>query len=87
MTMIRHQHRMVVWIAALAIIAALVLLLIPHADSSHVSNWLAILPIFFIGLVSPLALLGTLKFSGNWIIPDAPPLSATFERPPPSHRG
>jgi hypothetical protein len=81
------QKRLWFWIAALAIVATIAFLLIPHADSSHAGAWLTILPFFFVGLISPLVLLGSIKFYEMCVLPDAPSLSASFERPPPSYRG
>jgi len=81
------QKRLWFWIAALVIVATVAFLLTPHADSSHAVGWLAILPLFFVGLISPLVLLGSIKFYEHCVIPDAPSLPASFERPPPSYRG
>jgi hypothetical protein len=41
----------------------------------------AVLPVLFIGLVSPLTL-ASVRLVGR--VPSAPPLSALFQRPPPS---
>lgn len=81
------QNRLWFWIGALAIVASLALLLVPQADSSHAGGWLAILPLFFVGLISPLVLLGSVNLYETCSIPDPPSLPASFERPPPSPRG
>ncbi|HEY2467820.1 MAG TPA: hypothetical protein VGI45_08255 [Terracidiphilus sp.] len=43
----------------------------------------AILPVFFIGLVSPLNLLSAASVRGLYQVPAAPLLPALFQRPPP----
>jgi hypothetical protein len=45
--------------------------------------WMAILPVFFIGLVSPLTLVSTAAVRGLHQRPAAPLLPASFQRPPP----
>ena len=70
-------------IATLAIGIALVLLLVPHTHSGDGVDWLAILPIFFVGMISPLSLFPTLAYAYNGRTPDAPSLPARFQRPPP----
>jgi hypothetical protein len=83
-SMIRDRNeRKWLLIAAIAIVVALVLLLIPQAHSGHVSVWLAILPIQFIGLIWLLCLLPA---SGNFHLAHAkgaPALQPSFQRPPP----
>lgn len=75
------------WIAAVALLAAAVLLLVPHPDSGHAGDLLALLPIFFVGLISPLALLVPIAIQDLGYVPAAPSLPSTFQRPPPSRRG
>jgi hypothetical protein len=70
-------------IAAIAIGIALVLLLIPHGNPGDSGNMLAILPLLFVGLISPLSLLAPLAFVYESRIPQAPALPASFQRPPP----
>jgi len=82
-----RQKPVLFWIAALAILAAFVLLLVPHVDSAHSGDLVAILPIFFVGLISPLALLVSVICLEPEVIPSAPPLPAAFQRPPPFRRG
>jgi hypothetical protein len=45
--------------------------------------WMAILPVFFIGLVSPLSLVSTATIRSLYQMPAAPLLPASFQRPPP----
>jgi len=82
--MIQLQHRRT-WllVAFIAIGVALLLLLIPHGHQSGQDQWLAILPLLFVGLISPLSLLSPLTWL--YIAPesDAPVLPASFQRPPP----
>jgi len=70
-------------IAAIAIVAALVFLLIPHGHTGDAGAWLAILPILFVGVISPLSLLPPLTAAYEGRTPDAPVLPAAFQRPPP----
>lgn len=86
--MIQPQHRRP-WflIAAIAIGIALLLLMVPqgHPGGHHGSDiqWLAILPLLFAGIISPLSLLSPLAWSYLAPASDAPVLPASFERPPP----
>ena len=78
------QHRRgFVLIATIAILTALVFLLIPHGHSGDGGAWLAILPILFVGVISPLSLLSPLAYFYLGRTPDAPILCASFQRPPP----
>ena len=52
----------------------------PNADSG---TWTAILPVFFIGLISPFSLLVTASIRCLDRAPMAPLLPALFSRPPP----
>lgn len=82
-----HERRAWFWFGALALLIAVAILLIPHSGSAHASDWLAILPICVVGVISPLCLLGEETFPNIGIVPDAPALPATFQRPPPSYCG
>jgi hypothetical protein len=65
-----------------------------HPGSRHASNsvlrtaapgtWIAMLPVLFIGLVSPLILLPAATIRRLGRAPASPLLSALFQRPPPS---
>ncbi len=79
---IRHRRGWAL-IAAIAIVAALFLLLIPHGHSGDAGAWLAILPLLFVGFISPLSLLSPLTAPYEGRTPDAPVLPASFQRPPP----
>jgi hypothetical protein len=82
--MIQNRHRRT-WllIAAIAIGVALVLMLVPHAHGVDNGAWLAILPLLFVGIISPLTLLSPLAFEYAGRTLDAPALPASFQRPPP----
>ncbi len=82
----RHRRRWAL-IAVVAIVAALVLLLIPHGHSADAGAWLAVLPILFVGVISPLSLLSPLAYFYLGRTPEAPVLPATFQRPPPFRLG
>jgi hypothetical protein len=77
-----RQRRGWVLIAAIAIGIALVCLLIPH-DHSGGADWLAILPFFFAGVISPLSLLSPLACEYVGRAPNTPALPSRFQRPPP----
>ncbi|MGA8729197.1 MAG: hypothetical protein WB608_10645 [Terracidiphilus sp.] len=82
--MFQNRHRRA-WllIAAIAIGLALVLMLVPHAHSAGNGAWLAILPLLFLGVISPLSLLSPLAFEYSSRTPKAPALLPSFQRPPP----
>lgn len=81
--MIQNRHRRT-WllIAAIAIGIALVCLLIPHGPSGS-ADLLAMLPLLFAGVISPLGLLAPLANEYVGRKPDAPALPTLFQRPPP----
>lgn len=70
-------------IAAIAIGIALVLMLVPHSHSGDGAGWLAILPLLFVGVISPLSLLSPLAYEYSGRVLDAPILPTSFQRPPP----
>jgi uncharacterized membrane protein len=82
-----QQRRIWLLIAAIAIGAALVLLLVPHGHSGDAGVWLAILPILFVGMISPLSLLSPMAYMYLGRTLDAPILPASFQRPPPLRLG
>lgn len=51
--------------------------------NAGIGMWLGILPLFFIGLVSPLAILPAAFLRGSYLRPEAPQLPPLFQRPPP----
>ena len=77
-----RQRRGWILIAAIAIGIALVCLLIPHGHSGN-ADWLAILPLLFVGVISPLSLFVPLADEYVGRAPDAPALHTLFQRPPP----
>ena len=81
----RQKHGWIL-IAAIAIGIALVCLLVPQTHSGSGPDLLAILPLLFAGIISPLSLLAPLTFAYVGRTPDAPALPASFQRPPPFAR-
>jgi hypothetical protein len=81
-----RQRRGLFLIAAIAIGFALVCLLALHASSGSAASWAAVLPLLFVGVISPLSLLSPLTFVYAGRTPDAPALPASFQRPPPFPR-
>ena len=78
-----RQRRGWLLIAAIAIGIALVCLLVPHTHSGNGADWLAILPLLFAGIISPLTLLAPLAYAYVGRAPAAPVLPTLFQRPPP----
>ena len=80
----QHPHRRT-WllVAAIAISVALVFLMVPHTHGDDSGAWLAILPLLFVGVISPLSLLAPLASIYIGRVPAAPLLPASFQRPPP----
>jgi hypothetical protein len=79
---IRHRRGFLL-IAALAIGIALLCLLIPHPHSGNAPDWVAILPLLLVGVISPLSLFAPLAYEYVGRTPDAPALPVLFQRPPP----
>jgi hypothetical protein len=79
----KQHHRTWLLVAAIAIAVALVLMLVPHAHPGNAAAWLAVLPILFIGVISPLRLLQTLECLDLGHTTHAPALQPSFQRPPP----
>jgi hypothetical protein len=77
-----RQRRAWLLIAAIAVGFALVCMLIPHDHSGGV-DWLAVLPLLFVGIISPLTLFAPLAYEYVGRAPDAPALPTLFQRPPP----
>jgi hypothetical protein len=81
-----RQQRGLVLIAAIAIGFALLLLLVPHGHSGA-ADFAAMLPLLFVGVISPLSLFAPLAFAYAGRVPQAPVLHSSFQRPPPFRRG
>jgi hypothetical protein len=77
-----RQRRAWFLIAAIAIGFALVCMLVPHSHSGG-PDLLAILPLLFVGIISPLSLFAPLAYEYIGRAPDAPALPTLFQRPPP----
>lgn len=82
----RQRRRDWVLIAAIAIGVALALLLALNAHSGDAGALVAILPLLFVGIISPLTLFAPLELVYAGRTPDAPLLPASFQRPPPFAR-
>jgi hypothetical protein len=80
------QKRAWFWVAIAAIAIAFFALLVPHVGNSlDQPVWLALLPVFFIGLIAPLCPLLILLLALSLVrAPAAPVLAPSFQRPPPS---
>lgn len=78
------QRRTWFWVAVAAIVIAVMALLVPHVAGGHEQPvWLAILPVFFIGLIVPLSLAPLPGFLSLDRAPEPPALAPSFQRPPP----
>jgi uncharacterized membrane protein len=82
----RRYQRVWIVIAAIAIVAALVLMLVPQGHSGD-GAWLAVLPVLFIGVIAPLRLLAFLERFDAGRAHDAPAFEPSFQRPPPFRLG
>jgi hypothetical protein len=78
-----HQRRTWFWIAIAAIVVALIAFLVPHGHGTVQPDWLAMLPVFFVGLIAPLSQLPLLPVLSLGQSPNAPGLASSFQRPPP----
>jgi hypothetical protein len=85
--MFEQQRRGWILVAAIAIGVALLCLLVPHGHSGNAGDFVAILPLLFVGVISPLSLLSPLAYAYVGPVPEAPELAASFQRPPPFRRG
>jgi uncharacterized membrane protein len=77
------QRRALFLVAIVAIGIALVVLMIPGSHSGDNSAWVPLIPLLLVGMISPLGLLSPLAFFYAGRIPQAPALTASFQRPPP----
>jgi hypothetical protein len=81
-----QQKRVWFWIAFAAIVIALVGLIVPNAISNSPDQplWLALLPVFFVGVIAPLSILPLIALLTLGHAPEPPALAPSFQRPPPS---
>jgi hypothetical protein len=79
---VRHRRAWFL-IATLAIAAAVLLLLVPHAHSGNTPLGLTWLPVFFVGLISPLGLFSPRAYLDLKRTPAQPFQPSSFQRPPP----
>jgi len=78
-----HPQRAWYWIAIAAILIALVALIVPHGHATGAPAWIALLPVFFVGLLVPFSLLPVLLVLSLGHTAAAPSLAPSFQRPPP----
>ena len=79
-----HAKRFWFWIAVAAVAIAIIALLVPHAgNSADQQALLALLPVFFVGLLTPLGTKRLLAVLTIGHAPEAPALAPSFQRPPP----
>lgn len=82
--MIQSRHRRAfLLIAVIAIGIALLMMLAPQTHGADNGAWLAVLPILFVGLISPLNLLSSVALLCLGSAPSSPVLPSSFQRPPP----
>jgi len=74
-------------LAVIAIAAALLCLMALHSPTGHSSDFAAIVPLLFVGIISPLSLLPRMAVVYASRVPAAPALPIRFQRPPPFLRG
>jgi hypothetical protein len=84
----RNQRQTgILLLAVIAIAAALLCLVALHSSSGHGPDFAAILPLLFVGIISPLSLLPRMTYVYASLVPAAPALPIRFQRPPPFLRG
>ena len=84
MNVFRHK-RAWLWIALAIAAIAIVTLLLPHTpNTADQQTWLALLPVFFLGLIAPLGIPQLLPVLTVGHQPQPPALASSFQRPPPS---
>jgi len=80
-----HAKRALFWIAVAAVAIAVIALLVPHAgNTADQQTWLALLPVFFLGLIAPVSVRQLMAVLTIGYAPEAPALAPTFQRPPPA---
>lgn len=83
----RGWMRIAVLAIGCAVLLLLALTLVPSGSSGHAADFVAILPLLLVGILSPLSLLGTSATTYVGRVPQAPALVPSFQRPPPLRRG
>jgi hypothetical protein len=78
-----RNRRALLLIAFIAICAAVLLSLIPQGHANHSAPWLAFLPVFFVGLLTPFRIGRRLAYLDLVYVPSAPCRLSCFQRPPP----
>lgn len=78
-----RQWRGWILVAAIVIGIALLALFVPHGHACGAPDWLAIVPVIFVGIISPLGHLSPVDNMPRGRLPGAPLLPALFRRPPP----
>lgn len=81
-----RQKRVWFWIAIAAIVIAVLALIVPHHNANGPDQfaWLALLPVFFVGLIAPFNLISLLSVLSLGYAAKAPELAPSFQRPPPN---
>jgi hypothetical protein len=72
------------YVAAVAIVLCLVLLLVPHPHFTDTAACFLLIPDLFFGLPVSHQLLSRMAYLRLGDLPDAPALPSLFQRPPPS---
>lgn len=82
--MTEHRYQSAwVKVAAIAILAALVLAMLPLAHAGHEAPWLLMLPVFFVGVIVPFCLSPIARILDPGLAYAAPAIEPCFQRPPP----
>jgi hypothetical protein len=85
--MIENRHRRAWFLLAVITIAvALVLMLVPHGHAGSEAMSLAMLPVLFVGVISPLCALSVPDCFDLDRASEEPTLQPSFQRPPPFWR-
>ena len=79
-----RPKRALFWIAIAAIAIAILALLVPHyGNTADQQAWLAMLPVFLVGLLARVSIKPLLAFLSLGHTPKSPALAPSFQRPPP----
>jgi hypothetical protein len=77
------MRRILALVVVVAILALVVALLVPHTCGLHAPNWMAFLPVLFVGLLAPLAASTRLMAQFRCCLPCSPERTVRFQRLPP----